>query len=182
MNINTLLPLILAIVAIVPGVWALVNQANKDRNQSKIDMNTAAQNAAMGIIAPLQTEVARLQADSTRWQARIIELENALIEKTKTIGQLMQEGIDKDAELRTLKYSMLDMQKRLNVFESKRKSTSKTKADVEEETLLIYDEEIAEELKTLEAKKEAIKISTAEEIKEFKSKSITNNINGEIGE
>jgi len=118
MDINTLLPLILAIVAIVPGIWALVNQANKDKTQARFDMNKAANDAAMNIIGPLQTEVARLQA-------RVIELEKALIEKTAEIGKLMEEGIDKDAELRTLRYNMDDLQKRLNIFESRRKSTPK---------------------------------------------------------
>src|SRR5512137_432007 len=109
MDSSLIVSIIIAVVAIVPGVWALVNQANKDKTQAKLDMNAAAQNAAMNIIAPLQAEVTRLQA-------RVLELEKALIDKTTEIGDLMQAGIDKDSEIRTLKYGMEDMQRRLNYF------------------------------------------------------------------
>jgi hypothetical protein len=89
MDSSLIVSLVIAVVAIVPGVWALVNQANKDKTQSKLDMNKAANDAAMNIIAPLQAEVTRLQA-------RVLELEKALIDKTTEIGDLMQAGIDKD--------------------------------------------------------------------------------------
>lgn len=159
MDINTLLPLILAIVAIVPGVWALVNQANKDRTQAKIDMNNAANAAAVSIIAPLQAEVLRLQN-------RILELEKDLIEKTTKIGELMEAGIDKDAQLRTLRYNIEEMQLRLQAFENKRKATTKEKVD--------NDTRIKEDLELLEAKKQEVRISTEQTIKELESKSLSN--------
>ena len=170
MDSSLIVSIVIAVVAIVPGVWALVNQANKDKTQAKLDMNTAAQNAAMNIIAPLQAEVTRLQA-------RVLELEKALIDKTNEIGDLMQSGIDKDSEIRTLKYRMVDMQTRLDTFEIKKKSKSKTtETDTPEEE----SEEITpaarlqEELNADKAKKEEIKNYTQKSIEHITNGSLVN--------
>lgn len=165
MDNSLIVSIVIAVVAIVPGVWALVNQANKDKSQAKLDMNAAAQNAAMNIIAPLQAEVARLQA-------RVLELEKALIDKTTEIGELMQKNIDKDSEIRTLKYGMEDMQKRLNYFEKKRTKT-KTKEDTENEGVTI-DPRLEEDLKADEEKKEEIKQYTLKTIESLTNGSLVN--------
>jgi hypothetical protein len=155
MDSTLIVSIIIAVVAIVPGVWALVNQANKDKNQSRLDMNAAAQGAAMNIIGPLQAEVTRLQA-------RVLELEKALIEKTTEIGKLMEEGIDKDSEIRTLKYSVQDMQFRLNTYENKRKASGKPKSQDEQ---AIPDPRLEEELKANDEKKAEIQNHTDKAIK-----------------
>lgn len=168
MDSSLIVSVVIAALAIVPGVWALVNQANKDKTQAKLDMNTAAQNAAMNIIAPLQAEVSRLQA-------RVLELEKALIDKTTEIGELMQRNIDKDSEIRTLKYGMEDMQRRLNYFEKKR-TKNKTPEDVAQEGQTI-DPRLEEDLKADEAKKEEIKNYTAKSIEQLTNGSLVNNQN-----
>lgn len=160
MDSTLIVSIIIAIVAIVPGVWALVNQARKDKVQAQMDMNKAAQDAAVSIIAPLQTEVARLQA-------RVIELEKALIDKTTEIGNLMQAGIDKDTKIRTLEYNLEGMRLRLEAFETKRKSPKpKTSEEVESR--------LEEELKSDEAKKEEIKIYTNKAIEQITNGSVAN--------
>lgn len=163
---------VVAVVAIVPGVWALVNQAKKDASQAKLDMNKAANDAAMGIIAPLQAEVARLQT-------RVLELEKLLIDKTNEIGELMQSNIDKDSEIRTMKYSMQDMQRRLNVFETKRKSKVKSE-DIESGENV--DPNLEEELAANEAKKEEIKQYTIKSIEHITNGSLVNTNNSETEE
>lgn len=158
MDLNTILPLILALVAIVPGVWALINQAKNDTNKARLDMNNAANAAAVAIIAPLQAEVARLQA-------RVLELEKALIEKTNEIGKLTEEGIDKDATLRTLGYEMDDMRVRLQAFETKRKTPPSKPNNVEK------IEEVAQETRV---RKEEARLTTKKAVEELESKSIAN--------
>ena len=155
MDSTLIVSIVIAVVAIVPGVWALVNQANKDKNQSRLDMNAAAQGAAMNIIGPLQAEVTRLQA-------RVLELEKALIEKTTEIGKLMEEGIDKDSEIRTLKYNVQDMQFRLNTYENKRKASGKPKS---QDKQAIPDPRLEEELKADDEKKVEIQNHTEKAIK-----------------
>ena len=167
MDSSLIVSIVIAVVAIVPGVWALVNQANKDKAQTKLDMNTAAQNAAMNIIAPLQAEVTRLQA-------RVLELEKALIDKTTEIGDLMQSGIDKDSEIRTLKYRMVDMQTRLDSFEAKRRSKKTNGGDAEEPAIDDSASRLEEDLKSDEAKKEEIKMHTQKSIENITNGSLVN--------
>jgi len=170
MDNSLIVSIVIAVVAIVPGVWALVNQANKDKTQAKMDMNAAAQNAAMNIIAPLQAEVARLQA-------RVLELEKALIDKTTEIGELMQRNIDKDSEIRTLKYGMEDMQRRLNYFETKRKSSNKNRPADDQQAGVgdsVIDPRLEEDLKADEAKKEEIKNYTQKSIEQLTNGSLVN--------
>jgi hypothetical protein len=170
MDSSLIVSIVIAVVAIVPGVWALVNQANKDKNQSKMDMNAAAQSAAMNIIAPLQAEVTRLQA-------RVLELEKSLIDKTTEIGDLMQAGIDKDSQIRKLNYNLEDMQLRLNAFETKRKASNKTKPDDEQQVGIgkaNIDPRLEEDLKADEAKKEEIKNYTQKSIEQLTNGSLVN--------
>jgi hypothetical protein len=161
MDTTLIVSIVIAVVAIVPGVWALVNQANKDKTQARLDMNAAAQSAAMNIIGPLQAEVTRLQA-------RVLELEKALIEKTTEIGDLMQSNIDKDSELRTMRYQQKEMQERLLSFESKKKMKSKIEGEESDSFKL------EEELKANEAKKEEIKTYTLKTIESLSNGSLTN--------
>lgn len=165
MDTSLTVSVVIAVVAIVPGVWALVNQAKKDKAETQLNMTKAAQDAAMNIIGPLQAEVTRLQA-------RIIELEKALIEKTTEIGDLMQKNIDKDSEIRTLKYGMEDMQRRLNYFE-KKKSRNKTPEETSNEETIITNR-IEEDLKSDEAKKEEIKNYTLKSIEQLSNGSLVN--------
>ena len=184
MDSSLIVSVIVAVVAIVPGVWALVNQANKDKAQQKMDMGKAAQDAAVGIIAPLQGEVARLQS-------RVLELENLLVEKTKEIGELMEAGIDKDSQIRTLKYTMEGMQLRLDTFEKVRKSEGPEEDEEEEENenpvstkktrkpriskkATAINKKLADELKANEVKKQEIKQLTDENIRNITNGSLVN--------
>jgi len=184
MDSSLIVSVIVAVVAIVPGVWALVNQANKDKAQQKMEMGKAAQDAAVGIIAPLQGEVARLQS-------RVLELENLLVEKTKEIGELMEAGIDKDSQIRTLKYTMEGMQLRLDTFEKVRKSEGPEEDEEEEENenpvstkktrkpriskkATAINKKLADELKANEVKKQEIKQLTDENIRNITNGSLVN--------
>jgi len=170
MDSSLIVSIVIAVVAIVPGVWALVNQANKDKTQAKMDMNKAAQDAAMNIIGPLQAEVSRLQA-------RVLELEKLLIEKTTEIGDLMQAGIDKDSKIRTLEYNLEGMKMRLETFESKRKKPASSNTATEE-----LDIKLEEDLKEDEKKKSEIRNYTTKAIEHITNGSIVNSENTETEE
>jgi hypothetical protein len=174
METSLIVSIVIAVVAIVPGVWALVNQANKDKAQARMDMNKAAQDAAMNIIGPLQAEVTRLQG-------RVLELEKALIDKTTEIGDLMQSGIDKDSKIRTLEYNLSDMKIRLAAFESKRKSKGETREEAGSINKTV-DPRLEEDLKADEAKKLEIQNYTQKSIEQLTNGSITNTQNTETEE
>lgn len=84
--------LIIAITGNIAAWWQLANQRTKDK-----------QDAQTVLIDSLRTEISRLQT-------RGIELENNVINKATEIGELKLTAIDKEAELRTMKYNMQAMQ------------------------------------------------------------------------
>jgi len=165
MDASLSVSVIIAIIAVIPGVWALVNQAKKDRIQNTIDMNKTAQEAALGIIAPLQTELKRMQG-------RIEELELDLVEKTREIGKLMREAIDKDTKIITLEHQLELMRAKLELLEAQRRSKGKTKIVPE-----IDEEAMEEQLKINEEKKEEIRRTTDKTIEQITNGSLAMNKN-----
>jgi len=153
MDSTLIASIVIAVVAIIPGAWALINQGKKDSIQSKIDLGKATQDAAVTIIAPLQSEVTRLQT-------RVLDLEKILIEKTTEIGRLMETSVDKDSEIRKLEYNLEGLQLRLDAFEIKRKSKSSGSSTE-------IDKKIEDVLKTAEEKKEKIKLYTNQTIEKI---------------
>jgi len=180
MDSTLIASIVIAVVAIIPGAWALINQGKKDSIQSKIDLAKATQDAAVNIITPLQNEVTRLQG-------RVVELEKVLIEKTVEIGKIMELNIDKDSEIRKLEYNLEGLQLRLNSFETKRKDIT-TRSDVE------INKKIEEVIKVAEIKKKEIKfytdqtiekianahINDKEEIKTYTAEAIEKIVSGNI--
>jgi len=153
MDSTLIASIVIAVVAIIPGAWALINQGKKDSIQSKIDLAKATQDAAVNIITPLQNEVTRLQG-------RVVELEKVLIEKTVEIGKIMELNIDKDSEIRKLEYNLEGLQLRLNSFETKRKDIT-TGSDVE------INKKIEEVIKVAEIKKKEVKLYTDQTIEKI---------------
>lgn len=165
MDSSLTVSVIIAIIAIIPGVWALVNQARKDRIQNTIDMNKTAQEAALGIIAPLQAELKRMQG-------RIEELELDLVEKTREIGKLMREAIDKDTKIITLEHQLELMREKLELLETQRRSKGKTKIVPE-----IDKKAMEKQLKINEEKKEEIQRTTDKTIEQITNGSLAINKN-----
>jgi|WetSurSiteA1Bulk_404760.scaffolds.fasta_scaffold00214_10 hypothetical protein len=61
MENSLLVSLVIATIAIVPGIWALINQTKKDRVQAQFDMHRASENAVFNIVQPIREEMSRLQ-------------------------------------------------------------------------------------------------------------------------
>jgi len=105
--------LVLSIIANVAAWWQLANQAKKDKeeaalakkrveleeNKAELDKETVTQSAALSMIQTQREELDRLQKRGT-------DLENMLIAKTTENSELKLTAIDKEAELRTLKYQL----------------------------------------------------------------------------
>ena len=123
--------LIIAIVAIIPGVMALISQAKKDKVQSGIDVGEAAQRATLAIIEPLKSEVTRLQA-------RVAELEETLVIKVTEMGDMRLASIDKDVQIRTMQVEMQRMTIRLTAFEKVATPEQRKKMSI---NLVLTDEE-----------------------------------------
>lgn len=119
--------IIIALTGIIPGTLALIKQGKIDDKKSQIEsdrlefeMSNAANAALSAVITPMKEELLRCQT-------RIGELEQALIAKTNQIGDLMQQGIDKDLKISLLNGNILLMQIRLDAFtERENNSAAKT--------------------------------------------------------
>lgn len=177
MDYQNLLPLVLAIVAIVPTILSLITQASKDKKQAAIDMNKAATDAMMSVIQPMRDEITRLQT-------RGVELEGMLIDKTTENGNLRIKLIDKENEIRALKYNYDGLQIKLDALQGKgsfaaNPTSTPSKKKKKEETLPIT---IKQEIEANELRKQQIAQETDDVLKEIKSKSVTNGTTKPEGE
>jgi hypothetical protein len=105
--------LVLSIIANVAAWWQLANQAKKDKEEAalakrrveleedkaELDKETVTQAAALAMIQTQREQIDRLEK-------RGLELENMVIAKTTENSELKLTAIDKEAELRTLKYQL----------------------------------------------------------------------------
>lgn len=154
-------------------------QAELDKIRLDLEKDKTANDSIMAIIQPLREEITRLTDSYTRLQARTVELENALIEKTKAIGLLMQEGIDKDFKYAQLQYNMENIKMRLDTLMKKEEITKPIIARTKRTKLPVIDPDEPEKLELYRAKKAEIRTETNKEIEELKSKSISNDITHE---
>lgn len=166
MDWQNLLPLVLAIVAIVPTILSLITQSNKDKRQATIDMNKAAADSMMAVIQPMRDEITRLQT-------RGLEMETQLIAKTTENGKLRIDLIDRENELHIMKASYDGLQMKYNLLAKSAEEgvVGVVKRKTKEDTVPIH---VKDEIKANEDKKALIVQETEDEVKQLKSNSIAN--------
>jgi hypothetical protein len=95
METPVLVSVIIALIAIIPGLWAFINQVKKDKNQAKFDMARVSQDAALNLVAPMQQEVSRLQTRAQALEAYVTDKEDRSVEileqETKKIWSMLYE-------------------------------------------------------------------------------------------
>jgi len=179
--------LVLSIIGNIGAWWQIAANAKKDKRQADIDVGRlklekdkaetekeSVDRAAMLAV----TESLRLEVE--RLQKRGVELENTVIAKTTEIGELKLVAIDKEAELRTMRYNMQTMQVRLNAISDKPLKGTLQEVEIEDNLLLLSPEDFPSDIlmKMEEDKnrKDMIIESTDMEIREL----MNNSINKEI--
>ena len=103
MDTALIVTLIISITGNIAAWWQIYAQSKKDKLQADLDKDKADDDVIARDNAYLQTQVADLRA-------RVASQEETIIAKTTTIGELKMAGIDKDVELRLMKYKMATMQ------------------------------------------------------------------------
>jgi len=91
--------LVVSIIGNIAAWWQIAAQAKKDKRQADLEQDKNDDDVIARDNAYLQTQVADLRA-------RIASQEETLIAKTTLIGELKMAGIDKDVEIRLMKYKM----------------------------------------------------------------------------
>jgi hypothetical protein len=196
--------LVVSIIGNVAAWWQLANQAKKDKIQAGLDdqrlrmeKDKAEADKEAADIAASLTVAESLRVEIERLQKRGLELENTVIAKTTEIGELKLAAIDKEAELRTMKYQMQNLQMKYDsmidigsvnkkkVPATKKIIPSKMKPEVlvEDKTLswnmdLVPAEEFSSDILQLamdadEAKKTLISRDMDMEIEELRNNSIS---------
>jgi hypothetical protein len=95
MDTTFLTSIIIATVAIVPGIWALINQANKDKNKARFDIARVSKDATLDLVAPMLQEVSRLQTRARALEAYVTDKEDKPVEiseqQVKNIWSMLYE-------------------------------------------------------------------------------------------
>jgi len=99
MDTALIVTLIISITGNIAAWWQIAAQAKKDKRQADLEQDKNDDDVIARDNAYLQTQVADLRA-------RIASQEEMLITKIAIIGELKMAGIDKDVELRLMKYKM----------------------------------------------------------------------------
>jgi chromosome segregation ATPase len=142
METSDIIPIIIAIVASIPGILAFFSAMKGAKNDSV----RVAQESAIAIIEPLRTEVDRLhkcieelEKDKAEKEARIVELESMcwkvaalekiLSEKESRIQELERLVAEKDTKIRVLQDEIDNLTERVEVVEKRRRPLPPLKTD-----------------------------------------------------
>jgi hypothetical protein len=108
MDSNVVIPIILAMIAIIPGVWAFIDQTKKDKARTQMDM------ARVGIVEPLFDEIQNLKLRTFELQKRaetngmkISQLDEAL--KINDDDLMMISNTREHSSKKISMYSMTEM-------------------------------------------------------------------------
>lgn len=184
-----ILTIVIAIIALIPTVLAVRSQdratakaaaLEKERfeEDKRREKERLEQEKAKAVVDEKKADddvIARdnvyLQGEVEKLRAKIALQDEALIAKTTLIGDMRLAEIDKDIELRTVKYQMEALKMKLanvNIEEAIPMSATIKK---KEDTLPLN---VKRELATVMSKKTIIERNTRREIEELRNGSITN--------
>lgn len=113
MESTQIIPIIIAVIAAIPGVFALISESRK----TKIDAQKVAQEAAVEIINPLREEMKTLRIRIGELETlvkakdeRITELERCLVQRNHDISE-------RDMRIDDLETEVADLRLRLEAVE-----------------------------------------------------------------
>jgi len=111
MEIEQLAPILIAVVAAIPGTLAFLAQRKKDDNE----MAKAVQEAAIALVKPLQSEVERLGK-------KVLDMEALLLQKDARIAELQTAVTDRDHRIDEMEDKISKQQKEITALQRSRKT------------------------------------------------------------
>lgn len=186
---SSILTIVIAIIALIPTVLAIRSQdktaakaaaLEKQRFDEDIRKDKARQEQeqAKAVVDEKKADddvIARdnvyLQAEVEKLRAKIATQDEALIAKTTLIGEMRLAEIDKDIELRTMKYQMEALKMKLASVKIEEAIPMSATIKKKEDTLPLN---VKRELATAMSKKTIIERNTRREIEELRNGSINN--------
>lgn len=116
MEISLLIPIIVAIVMALPGIYAAFVQMKKEA----ANITKVAQDAAIEIINPLREEVKQVREDAKVLRARVKELEDLVETKNGRIAELEAMVRERDEKIDCMEVEIIDLRDRLEKVEKRR--------------------------------------------------------------
>jgi chromosome segregation ATPase len=113
--------IIIAALASVPGIFAIISQVRKDRNEARhteIDAVDVAQNSVKVLLEPLNKRVDELEALGESCRAKLSSMEGVLNEKNARIAELESVILEKDKKIAALQKEVNELRERIVVLEN----------------------------------------------------------------
>ena len=123
MDASVIVPVVVAIIMALPGIYAAFFQAKK----SESEVADAAQKAALAIINPLREEVAALRARVSEQDKIIDELRELNKKKDNRIEELERTVAERDDKIQCMEIEINELRKRVDEVERHRPKTTPIK-------------------------------------------------------
>ena len=113
MESTQIIPIVIAVIAAAPGVFALVAESRK----TKVDAAKVAQDAAISIIVPLRDELARLRTRVSDLEATL-DKKDALIDELEKLPRKRNADVgERDQRIDDLETEVANLRLRLDAVE-----------------------------------------------------------------
>jgi chromosome segregation ATPase len=112
--------IIIAVIASIPGIFAIISQVRRDRNDvRKIDVDAidVAQKSVSVLLEPLNRRIEELEKIGESCKARITAFEKAVGEKNERISELEQIIANKDARIAGMQREIDELRTRVAQLE-----------------------------------------------------------------
>jgi uncharacterized protein (DUF3084 family) len=113
MESTQIIPIIIAVVAALPGIFALISESRK----VKIDAQKVAQEAAIEIINPLREEMKTLRVRVSELETLVIAKDVRITELERCLVQREHDIADRDVRIDDLETEVADLRMRLDAVE-----------------------------------------------------------------
>ena len=116
MDVTQITPIIIALIAATPGIFAFISQLRKE----KVDSVKVAQDAMLSVITPMKDELARLRLRVTELETLVSAKDGRIAELERMIDERTQEVNDRNHRIDDLETEINDLRSRLEVVENRK--------------------------------------------------------------
>jgi len=117
MDATQIVPIIIAIIAASPGIFAFISQLRKE----KVDSVKVAQDAMLSVITPMKDELARLRTRVTELEALVAAKDTKIEELEKLVDRRNLEIEERNRRIDDLETEVNDLRSRLEVVEKRKR-------------------------------------------------------------
>lgn len=117
MDATQIIPIIIAIIAASPGIFAFVSQLRKE----KVDSVKVAQDAMLSVILPMKDEISRLQTKISELETKVKEKDDKIDELEKLVDKRNLEIEERNRRIDDLETEVNNLRSRLEIVEKRKR-------------------------------------------------------------